>query len=267
MPKILVVIPAYNCAPQIARVLKQFDPTHAKHFSHIAVINNQSTDDTEARAIAALKENPHVSGTVYANTSNMGYGGTLKVGFELGLKEGYDFVLVIHGDDQGHIRDIIPYIEDGSIKNYDCTLGARFHPASTLENYSRFRTWGNRLFNTFFGLVLGKKVLDLGSGLNLYKLSAFTEKDFLKFPNNLTFDYCGLMSHCHRGRRIRFIPISWREDDQISNVKIISQALSALQLLLSYATGHEAFFTRDKMVENHRYISSPAFTQTAKEAP
>ncbi len=232
MKKILVVIPCYNCSDQIGRVISQFDNSIASFFSKVIVVNNQSKDDTEQSAINAFKDNPQISGSVYTNRDNLGYGGSLKVGFQIGLKEGYDFVLVLHGDDQGHIKDFMPFIIDGSINDFDCTLGARFHPDSNLDNYSTFRTFGNKVFNFLFSIVLKKKILDLGSGINIYKLSAFSENDFLKFPDNLTFDYCGLMSHSFRARKIRFVPISWREDDQLSNVKLTTQAVQSIKLLL-----------------------------------
>lgn len=262
MKKILVVIPCYNCADQIGRVISQFDDSIASFFSKVIVVNNQSKDDTEQSAINAFKDNPQISGSVYTNLNNLGYGGSLKVGFQIGFKEGYDFVLVLHGDDQGHIKDFMPYIIDGSINDFDCTLGARFHPESNLDNYSTFRTFGNKVFNFLFGSVLKKNILDLGSGINIYKLSAFLEQDYLKFPDNLTFDYCGLMSHSYRERKIRFVPITWREDDQLSNVKLTSQAMQSMRLLIIFALGRKKFFEVDKMeCKGLVYKSSQIYNQ------
>ena len=34
-------------------------------------------------------------------------------------------------------------------------------------------------------MALNQEVLDLGSGINIYKLSSFLEKDYLKFSNDL----------------------------------------------------------------------------------
>jgi glycosyltransferase involved in cell wall biosynthesis len=247
MNRILVVIPSYNCAPQIGRVISQFNQKSSKYFTKVVVINNCSTDGTDAAAIKAFQHNPYLSGAVYTNRENLGYGGSLKVGFNMGFEGKYDYVLVLHGDDQGHINDIIPYIEDRSYHKYDCTLGARFHPDSMLENYSAFRTFGNKVFNTLFGIVLRKKIFDLGSGLNLYRLSAFSDKEFLNFPDNLTFDYCGIIAHCFKHRNIRFVPITWREDDQISNIKMLRQAIDSLKLLLSFAIRPKVFIEKPKM--------------------
>jgi len=210
------------------------------------IIENKSKDETINSAINAFKQNQHLSGFVCTNENNVGYGGTLKIGFNYAIEKNYDFIMILHGDDQGDVMDMIPYINDQSIKEYDCTLGARFHPKSKLKNYSWFRTFGNKVYNLIFSVLLGKKILDLGAGINIYKLDAFLERDYQNFPNDLTFDYCGIISHSYRKRSIRFIPITWREDDQISNVKIISQAIITLKLLLSYCLNKQYFINKDK---------------------
>ena len=244
--KILAVIPAYNCARQISRVISKFDERVSGLIQNVLIIENQSEDNTVNEAIKALKFNKNINGILCSNKKNVGYGGTLKIGFNFAIENNYDYLLVLHGDDQGDLSDILPYIIDKSIENFDCTLGARFHPDSKLYNYSWFRTFGNKVYNKIFSMALNQEVLDLGSGINIYKLSSFFEKDYLKFSNDLTFDYCGIISHSYRKRDIRFIPITWREEDQVSNVKISRQALFTLNLLTQYGLNNRSFINRDK---------------------
>ena len=54
--RILVFIPAYNCAPQIGRVLAQFDAVPAGRFAEILVLDNGSKDGTQQAALAAAEE-------------------------------------------------------------------------------------------------------------------------------------------------------------------------------------------------------------------
>lgn len=244
--KILVVIPTYNCANQISRVINQFDNSISELFSTVLVIDNQSKDNTVNSAIEAFKKNKQINGLVSVNKQNIGYGGTLKTGFKYGIENKYDFLLILHGDDQGKVINMVPYINDHSIKDYDCTLGARFHPKSKLENYSWFRTFGNKVFNKIFGICLNRKILDLGSGLNIYKLDSFKKRDFLYFTDDLTFDYCGMISHSFRSRKIRFIPITWSEEDQVSNVKIVRQSINTLKMLARYLINKDKFMDTNK---------------------
>jgi hypothetical protein len=161
--------------------------------------------------------------------------------------------VVLHGDDQADIRDLMPLLKEGRHRDADCLLGARFMRGSQLKGYSWFRTFGNRLYNQFFSLATLRAVKDLGSGLNLYRLAAFREFYYKTFPDDLTFNYVMLLASYHRRQTIRFFPISWREEDQRSNVKLFRQAFKVLGLLQSYFLARGAFLARE--MRNRRFQS------------
>ena len=54
--KILVFIPAYQCAAQIGRVLAQFRQVPPGVFAEILVVDNRSADDTVAAAGRAMAD-------------------------------------------------------------------------------------------------------------------------------------------------------------------------------------------------------------------
>jgi len=256
MSNILLFIPVYNCEKQITRVLEQITPDVAKHLRKVLVINNHSTDNSQAVAGEAIQKLPSLEAEVLLNDANYGYGGTLKVAFNYALEHNFDYAIILHGDDQGHISNLMPYLESGEFKSYDCLLGSRFKPDSSLEGYSRFRIFGNFVFNIIFSIFLGRIVYDLGAGLNLYRVSIFRDKYYEKFPDDLTFDYCGLMSHIHYKRKIEYFPISWTEDDQVSNVKMVSQSINSMKLLMRYFFTRESFFhseLRKNPIDSYTY--------------
>ncbi|MEI3084578.1 MAG: hypothetical protein V8S87_00430 [Oscillospiraceae bacterium] len=47
---------------------------------------------------------------------------------------------------------------------------------SSLEGYSRFRTFGNRVYDLLFSVGAGRMVYNLGSGLNVYKVSSLRSR-------------------------------------------------------------------------------------------
>ena len=153
-PKILAFIPAYNCALQIPRVLAQFNERILAYVHEIIVVNNRSTDDTEAAALAYAEKHPKVPIKIFRNRENYGLGGSHKVAFHYAVAHGFDYVIVLHGDDQGHIENILPYLESGAYRSYDCFLGARFMKGAQLDGYSRFRTFGNCVYNLLFSAVI-----------------------------------------------------------------------------------------------------------------
>lgn len=249
--KVMVFIPAYNCSIQLPRVLGQFGQSVLKYVQEIVVINNCSTDDTEQVAVAYRQEHPELPLTILRNKENYGLGGSHKVAFNYAMKHGYDYVIVLHGDDQGSIDNLLPYLDSGEYADYDCFLGARFMRGSKLQGYSTFRTFGNRVYNFLFTLGTGKWIADLGSGLNMYRVDALRSKYYLKYKDNLIFNYCMIMGETYLKQRIRFFPILWREDDQVSNVKMVNQAITVLQLLGSYVLNKKKFVEaehRDRIV-------------------
>jgi glycosyltransferase involved in cell wall biosynthesis len=246
MPRILVFIPAYRCETQITRVIEQFDERVQAWVDTVMVVDNRSPDRTLEVAIergkAVLK---HCSFIAWRNDNNYGLGGSHKAAFRYAVDQGFDYLVVLHGDDQADIRDLILQLEAGAHKEIDCLLGARFMRGSQLKGYSWFRTFGNHVYNALFSLVALHAIHDLGSGLNLYRLTAYRDFYYKTFPDDLTFNYVMLLGSYHRRQTVRYFPISWREEDQISNVKLFRQAFKVLGLLAGYGLRHEAFLAKE----------------------
>ena len=130
------------------------------------------------------------------------------------------------------------------IKNMTAAWAQGLKGGSRLEGYSTFRTFGNRVYNVLFSIATGRKISDLGSGLNLYDSRILRDKFFLKFPDNLTFNYCMILAAAHYGHTALFFPIIWREEDQVSNVKLMNQAAYVLKMVIKY------FFLRGRFIKN-----------------
>ncbi|MCR5508375.1 MAG: glycosyltransferase family 2 protein [Lachnospiraceae bacterium] len=234
MDKILLFIPVYNCEKQIVRVLDQLDDEVMKYISEVIIVNNRSTDNTEMVAAAYIRQHPSLPVKLLRNHDNYGLGGSHKVAFGYAMNNDFDYVIVLHGDDQGRISDFLPVLRSRYYKKHDCILGARFMRGSSLEGYSRFRTFGNVIYDFLFAFATGRRIYDLGSGLNMYSTGMLKDRFYIQFPDNLMFNYCMILASEYYGHDIRFYPISWREDDQVSNVKMASQAVKVLKMLKDY---------------------------------
>lgn len=246
----------YNCEHQITRVLNQFDQKITQYIPEILIVNNRSTDKSEEVAISCALKMTNTKVTVVRNNDNYGLGGSHKVAIDYAQKHNYDHVIVLHGDDQGSIKDLFPYLQSGEYKEYDCFLGARFHKNSNLIGYSKFRTFGNRVYNLLFSIISNHKIYDLGSGLNCYNVNIFKDSFHKKFPDDLTFNYCMILASIYYNHKINFFPLSWREDDQVSNVKMTRQAIKVLNLLFSFAFNKKRFLSselRSKVIQEYSY--------------
>lgn len=256
--RILVFIPMYNCEKQIVRVLDQLKGEVCSYITEVLIVNNRSTDDGEAAAIRKVSgEGYPFRVSILRNNENYGLGGSHKVAFGYAADNGFDYVIVLHGDDQGNIRDFLPLLKSGRYRKYDCCLGGRFLKGSELLGYSHFRTIGNKIFNIIFSISIRKRIYDLGAGLNLYNVNMLKSKYYYHFPDNLTFNCYMLFALASYKQRYMFFPITWREEDQVSNVKMARQAIQTLKMALFYFIKQTKFLEKDARTKK---ISSYDFT-------
>lgn len=259
--RLLVAIPAYNCRDQIGRVLAQFDEATAARYAEIVVIDNRSRDGTLEAARAAAEAVRGAPVTLMRNRENYNLGGTHKVAFARCLESGCDGVVILHGDDQGAIADFADLDQEIARGDPACVLGARFQKGSRIAGYSAFRRFGNHVFNGLYSACVGARVHDMGSGLNYYSRRLIEATLHPRMPDDLTFNNCILLATYAAGHEVRFKPISWREDDQTSNARLLRQARKLLHYLTLYVVDRTGVLTRDfREVARDAYPSDVVFT-------
>jgi hypothetical protein len=99
--------------------------------------------------------------------------------------------------------------------------------------------------NLFFTLLTFKKTKDLGSGLNIFKMTDLADKKYLFFSDSLALNVDLLLDYYRKKTKLKFIPISWSETDQVSNARNFKIGWMILKKLLAwrvspnrkYATG------------------------------
>jgi dolichol-phosphate mannosyltransferase len=229
---ILVFVPMYNCALQIPRVIQQLtSPEVAEFIDGVVCVDNRSSDGTAEIAARCLEDLQLRTRVLLLNDENYGLGGSHKVAIEFARRERYEYLIVLHGDDQGSVSDMLEPLRNGLHQNSDFLLGARFMPGSKLEGYSFLRTVANHVFNVIFSAISRKKLYDLGSGLNLFRISAFDDGFHFRFADDLTFNYHLILAIAERDHSLLFFPLTWRDDDQISNAKLGRLGFQILGLL------------------------------------
>lgn len=160
MEKICVIIPTYNNATTIRRVIEDVE----KYCSSIIVVNDGSTDDT-----AAILQSIPLPIEVVSYPDNRGKGYALVTGFKKAKALGYTHAITIDADGQ-HFADDIPCFMEGLKNNPEgFIVGCR---NLTEENMPRQNTFANRFSNFWFRLQTGINLPDTQSGYRLYTLSS-----------------------------------------------------------------------------------------------
>ncbi|GAA0587746.1 glycosyltransferase [Kribbella sandramycini] len=159
---IAVVVPCYNESAAVAKVVTELRaalPTAA-----IYVYDNNSTDDTAARAAAA--------GAVVRHVAAKGKGNVVRRAF---ADIEADVYLLIDGDDTyeaARAADLVKVLLDGP---YDHVVGVRKHEAAAA--YRPGHTFGNRVLTGTTGALFGREITDMLSGYR-----AFSRRYVKSFP-------------------------------------------------------------------------------------
>lgn len=231
--KILVAIPAYNCEKQITRVLKGFNKKLIDRVSEVIVIDDLGGDKTAEVAYDYIKKN--IKGNkvkVVRNDRNLGLGGSHKMAFLYGEKHGMDYVAILHGDNQAKTPELHNLLDvQENDPDLGAILGCRFMRASNLVGYDWKRIWGNRVINVAYSVVALRPSLDLGSGLNIFKLKDLKDHRYLGFDDRMTFNIDLLLDYYGKGTQLKFVPITWTEEDQVTNARNMDVGKRALRQL------------------------------------
>lgn len=258
MKKVMLFIPAYNCAKELSAVLSSLTQDVQSFFNEVVIVENRSTDNTLDVAQKGLLNLEATKVTLLQNEENYSLGGSHKVAFEYCLQKEYDYLVVLHGDNQADIRDIIPYIKSEEIFKYDSFLGSRFKKNATRINYSKFRYFGNVFLNLIISVVTRFWVSDMGSGLNGYRSEFLKKRLYNSCPDDLTFNPFLLMYSIKQKTKISFFPIHWKEEGSVSNAKVMKQGFKILNLIKNYLF-HPNFWEKQRQEKD--YKSNPILTR------
>ena len=236
--KLLVAIPCYNCASQIPRVLTKLSHDFPGNYD-VLVLDNGSSDETLSRAKESLNALDFQGDwKLCQNENNYGLGGSQKLTIKIACDEGYDALIVLHGDDQASPSDISRLIS--IYKNKPKTvLGSRFMAGSILSGYQIVRALGNRALNFVFSIICLRRISDLGSGLNLFRVNDLAQIEFTELSDSFNFNVDLLLKLIEIKAPLEFSPIHWSETDQVSNARNFKVATSMLTSLIRWKMGIE----------------------------
>ena len=158
--KILVIIPCYNEAENIARVVKNLQAAAARQTLpgkvDYLVVNDCSTD--ESAAICASEGFSYISLPV-----NLGIGGGVQSGYLYAAQNGYDIAVQMDGDGQHDPAYLASVVEPVARGEVDMCVGSRFITKEGFQT-SAMRRAGIRLLSGLIWLVCVERVLDVTSG-------------------------------------------------------------------------------------------------------
>ena len=152
MPKIKVIIPAYNEAESISHVINDIPNI----VEEIIVISNNSTDNTEANAKKA--------GATVLKEPNKGYGYACLKGLQYvaNQSEKPDIIVFLDGDYSDYPNELTKIIAPIINDDIDFVVGARTKELREKRSMTIPQVFGNWLATTLMSLFFRAKFTDLG---------------------------------------------------------------------------------------------------------
>ena len=156
MPKVSVIVPAYNVEPYIRKALTSLQCQTLKDMEFIC-INDGSRDET---AKLCYEHGFHL----IDQPINLGLAGTFQTGMKYAFEHDYDAAVQFDGDGQHrpeYIQAMAERIEAGA----DIVIGSRF---VTEEKPKSLRMFGSNILQSFIRLTTGTNIKDPTSGMRRF---------------------------------------------------------------------------------------------------
>ena len=233
MNKVLIIIPAYNEAENIEKVVDNIIENFPQY--DYVVINDGSRDNT--REVCKKR------GYQFLNLSiNLGIGGAVQTGYKYARDKGYEVAVQIDGDGQhdiSYLEKMLPYLESGEA---DIVIGSRFIEKEGFQSSAARRT-GIKILSSLIFLCTRCKVKDVTSGFR-----AVNEKFIKIYADNYPNDYPepeAIVSAVMHGGVIKECPVVMRErENGTSSINFVKSVYYMIKVSLAILVCRISFGVR-----------------------
>jgi glycosyltransferase involved in cell wall biosynthesis len=228
--KVLVFVVAYQAESTLAGVLNRIPPLPRDVDAEVLVIDDSSSDRTfEVGLRSGIDSGMRV--TVLSNPTNHGYGGNQKLGYAYAIRNGFDVVVLLHGDGQyapERIPGLLEPLMDGSA---DAVFGSRMMVAGAARRGGMplYKFIGNKILTWCQNRLLRTRFSEFHSGFRAYRVSALAKIPFRYNSNAFHFDTEIIIQLVLGGFKIVEVPIPTYYGDEICRVNGIGYAIDVLQ--------------------------------------
>jgi dolichol-phosphate mannosyltransferase len=237
MSKVLIIIPTYNEAENITRIL----PAVLAKGSHIEVlvIDDGSPDGT-AQLVKSLM-NGEQRLHLIERSKKMGLGTAYVTGFKFAIQNSYDFVFEMDSD-FSHSPDEIPNFLK-KIEECDLVIGSRYTNGVRVLNWPIQRLLLSYFANVYTRFVTGLPLHDATGGFKCYRRKVLEAIDLEKIKSNgYAFQIEMSYKAWKKGFRLAEIPIVFL--DRTSGTSKMSRSIIREALIMLLTLRFRSIFHR-----------------------
>jgi len=227
--KVLIFIVCYNAEHTIESVLDRIPQEiwgNENYYSEVLIIDDQSFDRTFYRAYEYSKLHPERYLIALYNPKNQGYGGNQKIGYCYAIQQGFDAVVLLHGDGQYAPEYLDRMIKPIIDNEADAVFGSRMiNRVDALKGRMPLYKWmGNQILTFIQNRIIKSQLSEFHSGYRAYRVKTLSEIPFEYNSNYFDFDTDIIVQLVDTKKRIKEIPIPTFYGDEICRVNGIKYA-------------------------------------------
>jgi glycosyltransferase involved in cell wall biosynthesis len=231
-----VFVVTFHASSTIAEVLSRIKPQTWDRITEVFIFDDCSTDDTCGAAIRYKLANKLSKVRIFYNQVNLGYGGNQKRGYRYAAEQGFDVVVLLHGDGQYApevLDDLIDPIVQGQA---DAVFGSRMIiPNGALQGgMPLYKFVGNKILTTMQNVMLGEQMSEYHSGYRAYSVAALKQLPLMSNANDFHFDNEIIVQLIEGGYRIKEVPIPTYYGNEICRVNGMKYAWNVFRTNLRY---------------------------------
>jgi dolichol-phosphate mannosyltransferase len=233
MDKALIVIPTYNEADNIVRLIPLI--LAQSPILEVLVVDDNSPDGTARVVQSIMNGNPRVH--LLERSAKMGLGTAYVAGFKYALGHEYAFVFEMDADFSHRPEDLPMFLE--TIQGCDLVVGSRYKNGVRVLNWPMQRLLLSYSANVYTRLLTGLPLHDATGGFKCYRRDVLSAIDLGRIKSNgYAFQIEMSYKAWQKGFRIEEIPIIFV--DRRSGTSKMSKAIirEAFFMLLTLRFRH-----------------------------
>ena len=230
--RLLIFIVAQNVEEKIEAVLNRIPVSILETYDYeILIIDDSSKDKTFEKAHDFQNLNQDINLKILFNPSSQGYGGNQKLGFEYAIQNGFEVIVVLHGDGQYPPEKLGEIISPVINEEADAVFGSRMLIKGDARKGGMpfYRYYGNKLLTWFQNCLLRTKLSEFHSGYRAYTVKTLKEIPFKRNSNDFHFDTQIIIQLFLSRKRIKEIPIPTYYGKEIYRVNAINYGWKVLK--------------------------------------
>ncbi len=225
----LIILPTYNEAENLDTVLRSV--RLALPDASVLLIDDGSPDGTADLGDELAEELGNIK--VLRRSGKQGLGSAYRLGFRLGIQQGYD-ILVEMDSDMSHDPTALPVVVSAVKKGAALSIGSRYVPGGSIPKWSWHRRklslWGN----LYAKHILKVDAVDTTSGYRAYRASIVDDIDLTRVRADGYAFQIEMAYRVHMlGGSITEVPISFR-DRELGESKMSSRIVFEALALVTW---------------------------------